>query len=149
MVCWKCNRSIYMPQNNISLYTHIKVGRSLDKFDIVKKEGETKCELLFSPCFAAGLFRGWRVTGGGWRVTGDRFEKYIWNKIPTRHQIKVFSCFVLSIFIFSNIYKTPRNHACENSHLSSLRTTRDVSPGYTRCEFFGTCISTLSYSMPC
>ena len=37
-----------MPQNNISLYTQIKVGRGLDKFDIVKKEGETKCELLFN-----------------------------------------------------------------------------------------------------
>ena len=32
----------------IILYTQIKVGRGLDKFDIVKKEGETKCELLFN-----------------------------------------------------------------------------------------------------
>lgn len=47
-----------MPQNNISLYTKIQVGRSLDKFDIVKKEGEMKCELLtwFEFC-AVGLVR--------------------------------------------------------------------------------------------
>ena len=29
--------------------------------------------------------------------------------------------------------KKTRNHACENSHLSQLRTASDVSPGYTRC----------------
>ena len=49
--------------------------------------------------------------------------------------------------------KKTRNHACENSHLSLLRTTSDVSSGYTRCvkwkwamssKTHGTCRSCLS-----
>ena len=46
-----------------------------------------------------------------------------------------------SIVLFCFIYlrglkmekKKTRNHACENSHLSLLGTTSDVSSGYTRC----------------